>query len=310
MMKVWITGGKGFIGRHLAKFISSPDVQICGLGHGLWTDTDFMQWGLTEWFNTDIDFASLTQISRQCGTPDVIIHLAGGSAVGPSMQHPFEDFQRTVDTTARLLDWTRQHTPETRIVAASSAAVYGAGFNKPISESESCTPFSPYGFHKSILESLFASYRASFDLDLSVVRLFSVYGPGLRKQLLWDICEKLRTSNSKQIQLHGTGEETRDWLHINDAVELLWRVATARAGVTPVINGGTGDGISTAHVFDMVSSAWGGGYKAVFSGQSRKGDPSYLVADTTLSKALGFTRSITMPEGIREVVTWYKREQM
>lgn len=310
MTKVWITGGKGFIGRHLAKFISSPKIQVSGLGHGSWTDAEFRRWGFTEWFNADIDFASLTQLSKQSGAPDTIIHLAGGSAVGPSLEHPFEDFQRTVDCTARLLDWTRQYAPEVRIVAASSAAVYGSGFISPISESESSTPFSPYGFHKSMLESLFASYRASFELDLSVVRLFSVYGSGLKKQLIWDICRKLHTSETKQILLHGTGGEMRDWLHIDDAVRLLWKVVHAESEFAPVINGGTGEGVATAQVFDMVSNAWGGSHKAMFSGQCRKGDPTYLVADTTLSKRLGFNASVTLPEGIKDVVRWYKQEQM
>jgi nucleoside-diphosphate-sugar epimerase len=102
----------------------------------------------------------------------------------------------------------------------------------------------------------------------------------------------------------------RDWLHIDDAVRLLWNVVSAEFERPPVVNGGTGEGVATAQVFDMVSDAWGGGHKAHFSGQSRKGDPTYLVADTCVSKRLGFNASVTLPEGIKEVVNWYKQEQM
>lgn len=301
----WITGGKGFIGRNLAQYISRRSQTVRGLGHGFWTEDDFAPWGFKGWLNAEVDFSSLSHLASSSGLPNIIVHLAGGSAVGPSIQNPYEDFQRTVETTARLLEWVRQHAPETRVVGVSSAAVYGAGFTGPISEQTQGTPFSPYGFHKAMLESLFASYRETYGLKLGVARLFSVYGPGLEKQLLWDLCQKLEKADNGEILLHGTGWELRDWLHVNDACDLLWRTATAPE-LPQVINGGTGKATSIADIAALVSAAWGGRNNIVFSGFGRKGDPASLVADITRARGLGFSPEITIGMGIEEVVRWYR----
>ena len=100
----------------------------------------------------------------------------GGSSVGLSLQNPLDDFTRTVETTARLLEWTRIHAAEAKIVAVSSAAVYGGGHSRPIPESAPIRPYSPYGHHKSMMEALCRSYGENFGLRDAIVRLFSVYG--------------------------------------------------------------------------------------------------------------------------------------
>ncbi|MGY1488086.1 NAD-dependent epimerase/dehydratase family protein [Methylobacillus pratensis] len=305
MSLIWITGGKGFIGRHLAQFIAGNSQVAHGLGHGAWVEDEFSAWGFKSWLNAEIDFASLSHLAAGSGLPNIIFHLAGGSAVGPSIQNPYEDFQRTVETTARLLEWVRQHAPAIRVIVVSSAAVYGAGFTGAINEHTQGTPFSPYGFHKAMLESLFASYRETYGLKLGVARLFSVYGPGLEKQLLWDLCQKLEKADNGEILLHGTGWELRDWLHVNDACDLLWRTATAPE-LPQVINGGTGKATSIADIAALVSAAWGGRNNIVFSGFGRKGDPASLVADITRARGLGFSPEITIGMGIEEVVRWYR----
>src|SRR5690606_6704125 len=103
MNSIWITGGKGFIGRNLARTIAGNQKKVFGIGHGFWTQEDCIQWSYESWMNAEIDFASLNHLASQTGLPETIYHLAGGSAVAPSIQNPYEDFQRTVDTTARLL---------------------------------------------------------------------------------------------------------------------------------------------------------------------------------------------------------------
>ncbi|SDK12132.1 UDP-glucose 4-epimerase [Methylophilus rhizosphaerae] len=305
MSSIWITGGKGFIGRHLAQFVAGNSQTVHGLGHGAWVEDEFSACGFKSWLNAEIDFASLSHLAASSGLPDIIFHLAGGSAVGPSIQNPYEDFQRTVETTARLLEWVRQHSHQTRVIGASSAAVYGSGFSTPIPENTHAMPFSPYGFHKAMLEKLFDSYRETYGLKLGIVRLYSIYGPGLEKQLLWDICQKLEKSANGEILLHGTGQELRDWLHIKDTCSLLWKVATL-PDLPQVINGGTGKSTSIFDIAHLVSDAWGEKHKVVFNGIGRKGDPASLVADTTLSQQLGYTPSINIQDGIKGVVHWYR----
>ena len=226
--------------------------------------------------------------------------------MGQSIEQPYEDFQRTVDTTARLLEWVRQVSPETKVIGVSSAAVYGAGFSEPIMEDAIGHPYSPYGFHKSMLESLFSSYRETFDLNVAVVRLFSVYGAGLEKQLLWDICNKLDASTNGKVLLNGTGDELRDWLHVVDAAKLLWLVAGNKTLNQPFINGGTGIATSIQNVAQQVVNAWGGSFEIDFSGIARKGDPESLVADITIAKSYGFSVETLLIDGVSDFVHWFK----
>src|SRR4029078_2269143 len=96
-----------------------------GVGHGAIHDSDRMRLGLQTWLNGEIDAANLNAIASAHGPPSKIFHLAGGSSVGLSIAQPFEDFSRTVVSTARLLEWVRSAAPVCHVIAASSAAVYG-----------------------------------------------------------------------------------------------------------------------------------------------------------------------------------------
>ena len=152
------------------------------------------------------------------GEPDVIVHCAGSGSVGFSMTHPYQDFQRTVATTLAVLEYARLYAPRARVAYPSSAGVYGEVQKLPIAETDPLSPASPYGVHKRFAEELCASYAQHFGIAVAVVRLFSVYGAGLRKQLLWDASQKIMRGENR---FFGTGEEIRDWLHVEDAASLL-----------------------------------------------------------------------------------------
>ena len=306
MSNTWITGGKGFIGKHLARYVASQGHMAAGMGHGLWSSEDALEWGYSYWSNAEIEAANLNQLANISGLPDTIFHLAGGSAVGTSLQHPYEDFRRTVDTTAQLLEWVRQNSPNTKVVAVSSAAVYGAGHDGAISENAALSPYSPYGAHKSMMECLCRSYAENFGLRVAIVRLFSVYGAELEKQLIWDLCRKLAQADNEPVMLGGSGEELRDWLHVSDAAELLWLARSRCDASCSIINGGTGMGISIRDVAGLVCTAWGAVADVKFSGIARKGDPDSLIADCQLATQLGFKPRVTLPEGIYEAVHWFK----
>jgi UDP-glucose 4-epimerase len=309
MTTIWITGGKGFIGRHLAQLAAVQGDRVSGIGHGLWPAEEAAKWGYADWCNGEIEAANLSQLARTSGLPDIVYHLAGGSSVGASFQNPHEDFCRTVASTSQLLEWLRLNAPDTCVVGVSSAAVYGAGHNGPISEDAVISPYSPYGSHKAMMESLCRSYAENFGLRVALVRLFSVYGAGLEKQLIWDLCCKLAVTKNSTVVLGGAGRELRDWLHVSDAAGLL-NLVRAQCDVScPAINGGTGVSTSIHKVAEMVCEAWGGGMDVEFSGIARKGDPASLVADCAKASRLGFKPQIVLAEGIRKVVSWYKSRE-
>lgn len=308
MAFVWITGAHGFIGRYLARSLKTRGYQIAGIGHGAWPEAEAAKWGLSFWLNGEISASNLGQMRQALGLPDMVFHLAGGSSVGAAIAHPQEDFNRTVVSTAELLEWLRQHSLATRLIAVSSAAVYGSAHNGPIVEDSRLSPFSPYGAHKLMMEELCRSYAANFGLRLALPRLFSVYGPGLEKQLLWDLCVKIAAGGA--VELGGSGDELRDWIDVRDVACGLERVGQVASVDAPVINLASGVATSVRDIAGMVAASWMDSEVAVpvvtFSGRSRPGDPFSLVADVARMSAYGIANRIPVTQGIAEYVAWYR----
>lgn len=306
MSVVWITGARGFIGRNLSRHLSAEGYTVLGIGYGQWPESEAKQWGVQNWVNGAIEPANLDLLLGNGGAPSVVFHLAGGSSVGASMHAPLEDFSRTVGTGAQLFDWLRKESPRTGVVVVSSAAVHGAGHSGPISPNGPLRPFSPYGNHKLMLEQLLRGYAENFDLSGVIVRLFSVYGPWLRKQLLWDLCTRL-ASGVERLKLGGDGGELRDWTEVDDVSRLLTRAANLAGRDVPVINGGTGIPTSVHAVAEMVVRAWGRQVSIEFSGDVRPGDPYSLVSTPCHLQGEPFVWDCPVYKGILRYVDWFKK---
>jgi UDP-glucose 4-epimerase len=313
MARILITGAHGFIGKHLARHLSRLGHHVSGLGHGNWPAKEASRWGVLEWLNGDVHMANLRALQRH-GEPELVFHLAGGSMVGAAIANPREDFFRTVGSTVELLEWMRQDSPYSRLIAVSSAAVYGSGISGPIAEGTVAVPYSPYGHHKHMMELLCRSYGETYSLDFRIARLFSVYGRDLKKQLLWDMCIRL-ASEENPVTLAGTGDELRDWIHVEDVAAALGFVAFWRDPLQSdrTINIGTGIGVQVRRIAQAVIAAWHSNSAPStdttlgFSGQSRPGDPFSLVADPQRLKSLGFECKTSLDEGIRSYVDWFRQ---
>jgi len=304
----WVTGAHGFIGRHLSRYLALCRWRVAGIGHGAWTQNEARAWGVDYWLNGEVGIANLAQIEREWGSPEVVFHLAGGSSVGGALANPLEDFRRTVVSTSELLEWLRRNARAARLVAVSSAAVYGAGHGGLIMETARTLPLSTYGAHKLMMEVLCRSYATNYELNVVLPRLFSVYGCGLKKQLLWDMCEKLSTG--KSVELGGSGEEPRDWIEVRDAVRGLHCVSQIASVEAPSINIASGRGTTVREVLSMVATPWAASGARLpivsFSGRSRPGDPFSLVADVSRMRSLGISTTIPVSQGIADYVAWYQ----
>jgi UDP-glucose 4-epimerase len=177
-----------------------------------------------------------------------------------------------------------------------------------IGEDAALNPYSPYGFHKMIMESICESYGASYGVRAIVARLFSVYGSGLKKQLLWDLCTKL-LKDPNRTELGGTGRELRDWVAANDAARILSRMGPLATAEVPKVNVGTGVGTTVREVAQHLIDVWRERHDAEtlsFSGQARPGDPFSLVASPQRLLQLGFTCNVPVHDGIARYVAWFK----
>jgi UDP-glucose 4-epimerase len=306
MKTFWITGARGFIGRHLAKQLAASGHHVAGVGHGAWPALEATEWGVRYWLNGDVSYSNLVQMHAMLGSPAGIFHFAGGSSVGAALASPREDFMRTVGSTAELLEWVRQYSPDTPLVAVSSAAVYGGGYEGLIDEAAKLAPYSPYGTHKLMMEELCRSYAVNFGLSIALPRLFSVFGPELKKQLLWDACNKLAAQD--RIELGGTGSELRDWTHVADVVAVLEGLIEVADVSAHSINVATGQQVPVRDVAAILAQTWGGKSLPIinFNGNSRPGDPYSLCADVTRLHALGLACATPWRAGIAEYVAWFR----
>lgn len=310
MANIWITGTRGFIGRYLALWLKKQGHKVTGIGHGTWSAIDAKHWGVSYWLEGEINITNLRSLQYATTVPDIIYHLAGGASVSVAINAPLKDFFRTVASTAELLEWMRIDAPTACLIAVSSAAVYGSGHQGSISEDTHLHPYSPYGYHKLLMEQLCRSYSASYGLHSVVARLFSVYGNNLRKQLLWDICNRL-SAGETTIVLGGSGDELRDWTDVRDVVRALALLPSITTPEALAVNVGSGLATSVHDVASLVLNAWESPnkHKLCFSQQARLGDPFSLVANSKRLSDIGFAWEVPIAQGIEDYVKWFKSQR-
>lgn len=277
---------------------------MTGVGHGHWPKEEWELWGLSRWIPGNVDLGTLTS----AGPHDAIIHCAGGASVRFAQDNPHEDFSRSVASTAALLEWTRTQETQPAVVMVSSAGVYGNTGAEPVREDRPPRPESVYGAHKLMAEELCRLHARTFSIRCAIVRLFSVYGPGLKKQLLWDACNKLVRGDCR---FTGTGDEARDWVHVDDAARLLAAAIDNAAADCPTVNGGTGEAVPVRDVVHLVAER----LKVIgpqFRGDLRCGDPGRLVADPSRATQWGWRPETEWRDGISQYCNWFmslRREQ-
>ncbi|HJQ56190.1 MAG TPA: SDR family oxidoreductase [Vineibacter sp.] len=300
MKRALVTGAYGFVGRHVARAAAARGHHVTAMGHGSWGRDEWKGWGISDWHAVDVTVDTLTTYA---GKPDVVFHCAGSGSVAFSMAYPYHDYQRTVATTLSVLEYLRTTHAGARLVIPSSAGVYGVAEEMPIRVADRLNPVSPYGIHKKMAEDLCRSYGRHFGIQVALIRLFSVYGAGMRKQLLWDACRKISEGD---LVFGGTGEETRDWLHVDDAAALMLLAADHASDLCPVANGGTGEPRTIREVVDLVARQLGCAQRPSFSRSVRAGDPMHYHADISEPLSWGWRAQRRWLEEVAGYVRWFR----
>lgn len=298
---VLITGAYGFVGRYTAKYYKSMDYTVIGAGHGNWDSTEYTLWGIDLWYECDITLDNLLAYAKNV---DIIVHCAGSGSVRFSIENPMLDFERTVWTTHFILEYIRKYAKNIKLIYPSSAAVYGLTKQLPIKEETSLNPISPYGLHKKMAEELCKMYAKQYGLSIIIMRLFSVYGDGLKKQLLWDACKKIEKDNNV---FWGTGEETRDWIHVKDVAMLMYIAREKANNRCAIVNVASGQNVKIADVLTSLFSSFSTSLKPVFGLEENLGNPEHYLADIQKIRQWGWENTISLKDGIIEYVKWYKK---
>ncbi len=164
-------------------------------------------------------------------------------------------------------------------------------------------PISPYGVHKLASEELLKGAQRVNGVQCAIIRYFSLYGPELRKQLLWDISRRILDGECP-LSLGGAGTETRDFLNAADAARLAYFVLDHVGEQPLIINGASGTGTKIREVAEILVAALGFELETVFTGEKRIGDPDHLVADTHRLAELGFQPEHSLESGLKEYAAW------
>lgn len=299
-MNVFIIGSKGFIGSNLTRHFEQ-------LNFNVWSAdviTDYTE-GAT-YFLIDPSNSDYKTVFLQ-NKFDVCINCSGAASVPDSLKHPHRDYLLNSANVFNILEAIRIHQPTCKFINLSSAAVYGNPEQLPIKENAKALPISPYGFHKLMSEQIGEEFFRFFHIPTCSLRIFSVYGEGLKKQLFWDLFSKTRFR--EKIVLFGTGLESRDFIYIEDLAQAIQLVAEKGQFNGEVINIGNGEEIFIKDCVNIFYHLFDGKIAYQFSGEVRSGDPNNWVANIDKLKRLGYKKKFTLEEGLTRYHQWITKAE-
>lgn len=301
---VIITGSAGFLGQYLSRHYFEQGWNVVGID-SLSLENVSKEY-LSSYYQIKLPAPELNSILKSHRF-DLCVHCAGSASINMSIEDPYADFCLSTVITFELLNAIRLYAPDCRFVYLSSAAVYGNPDSLPIKEREAILcPVSPYGFHKLQSEQICAEFASIYDIPTASARIFSAYGPGLRRQVVWDIIQKAVTKS--HITLQGTGLESRDFIHASDiakAIGLIGRNALMEGEVYNVANGIE---VTIKELAEMIVSKLPSQVTIDFDGKVPKGVPHNWRSDNSKIQRLGFETDISLSEGLGQVVKWALEE--
>lgn len=294
-MKILVVGSKGFIGSHCVDFFSKE--------HEVWGCDVVIDYNTFNYLfieSIDSDFQDIFLRQKY----DVCINCSGAASVPFSLERPFHDFQLNALNVYKILESIRRFNSECKYINLSSAAVYGNPEKIPIQESFRLAPVSPYGVHKYLAEQICKEFTDFWRLQTCCIRIFSAYGPRLKKQLLWDIYKKAQKDGD--LELFGTGDESRDFIYVTDVVSIINRAILYSDFNCDILNAANGEQITISHISKLMIEAMGISKKVVFNQITRKGDPLNWEADIQKIVSIGYSPKVDIAAGIKKYVLWLR----
>jgi dTDP-glucose 4,6-dehydratase len=332
---VFVTGGAGFIGSNLVRRIleAAPDVSVVNLDALTYAGTRASladverkhgQDGSRRYFffHRDIrDTASIAEVlvgnardsldGRLIPPADAVLHLAAETHVDRSIASPATFVSTNVQGTQSLLDAVNSELEtrprEFRLVNVSTDEVYGSlrEDEPPFTEQHQLRPNSPYSASKAGADCLVRAYVETYGLPCITTRCSNNYGP-------YQFPEKLipymiaRAMRDESLPIYGDGGHVRDWLHVQDHAEALWRVCTHGHIADEVYNIGGDAERRNIDVAAAILATLGKPLSLIELVADRAGhDRRYAMNSTRIRKALGWAPSHTFDEGLEETIAWY-----
>ena len=303
MRKILITGVAGFIGSHVAQRFLREGYNVIGV--------DDLSGGKIESIPDGVEFIrgdlslkkTINLIPADCCK---ILHLAGQSSGEISFDDPIADLKKNTVSTLNLIHYGIRNDIE-RIVYASSMSVFGVVKDQPINETCLCLPLSCYGSSKLAAENYLRIYGNK--LPYVSLRMFNVYGPGQDMKNLRQGMVSIYLAQALEkgeIEVKGSIKRFRDFIYIEDIVEVWFRAATYTLPLAPIINVGTGTRTTVEDLLKHICNLLPG--SRYFVKGTTDGDQNGIFADVAnLNKTLGISNFVQLEKGLNIFLNWAKK---
>jgi UDP-glucose 4-epimerase len=303
-LRVLVTGATGFIGSHLCLRLLDLGMEVHGLddlSRGSLKRAKILENSGMSLHKADVrDWATVHEVLHEV-KPDAVIHLAALISVEESIRMPELYMEVNAEGTRNIVR-AASNVGSGRLIYASSAAVYGNPIRLPIAEDHPTSPLSPYGLSKLMGERYVTSEFIGREKPV-ILRIFNVYGPGQNPEYAGVITKFMeRLSQGDPPIIFGDGEQTRDFIHVDDVVEAFIRSLDTPLNETAVLNVGSGRPFKIIELARMMIRLYGLNVEPIHV-PPRPGDVRGSYADISLAKRLlGWNPKISLEEGLRRLI--------
>jgi len=315
MLKTLVSGVAGFIGSHLAERLIKEGFDVIGLDsfedyYPKWIKEKNIESLLKSpkftFLETNLlsdDLWNSSPLASNLKEIDYIFHQAAQAGVRRSWGKDFQIYTRNnILITQKLLEITKDLNIK-KFIYASSSSVYGDVESFPIKETATVKPLSPYGVSKLAGENLCQLYHKNFNVPITCLRYFTVYGPRQRPDMAFHKFIKALIKNEK-IHIYGSGKQTRDFTYISDVIKATLLALNAPSG--EVFNIGGGNKIGLMDALSLIEALIGKKAK-IKKMDAQKGDVHSTWADIKKANSLlGYKSKILLEEGLKEEILWIK----
>jgi UDP-glucose 4-epimerase len=300
-MNFLVTGGAGFLGLALSNRLVRDNHQVRVLDDLSAGDPKRLDPAV---LFTRGDVADIPKLWTLLHGVDCVYHLAARVSVAESILYPRDYNHVNVGGTVSVMEAMRDAGVK-RVVLASSGALYGEQPQQPVAEDQLPNPNSPYGVSKLAAEYYVRTIGALWGIETVALRIFNAYGPGqltrpAHPPVIPQFLKQALSGGS--LVVLGSGEQTRDFVYVDDVVEALVAAASARGIDQRVINIGSGVELSVNALVTMMERVTGGPVNMIRN-KDQSGGVSRLCADIALARRLlGFEPQVGLEEGLRKTM--------
>jgi UDP-glucose 4-epimerase len=282
-MKILITGGAGFVGKHLARFLLTKGYEVTIFDNF----SNSNKKSISSFVGNGVkiikgDITEFQDVSDAIKTHNVVIHLAAKISVEESIKNPSETFRINVDGTKNVLVACEKNGVR-KLVVASSAAVYGESLpGIKLTEDTKLNPISPYGKSKVMMEQEIKEFVSQHSINCIVLRFFNVYGIGQSPEYAGVITKFIkRIAMNKSLEIFGDGTQTRDFVAVQDVVDSVYNAILN--GKNGIYNIASGKAVTIKELAELMISLSGKTLEIQYFAP-KKGDIKYSQADISLAK--------------------------